>query len=197
MFLTTTSHSLNESSDVWRLDKTWRFLLKIKCDKVLQVHHYVISWQYSVLTSFLKKLLETFEYFGGLIVCKKCPWWWSFVKIIWKVERCETTSGHWSWSVVALLSKKPPNSLQINNHQQSSTAQSKNQKPRCSLSVHFKRLLQAPMDSEQWWFWGWLMLSLRFWCHPGPSLPVQVREDLGQGSIVEEACLQHLRDHSD
>ena len=82
-------------------------------------------------------------------------------------------------------------------NQQSSTVQSKNQKPRCSLIVHFKRLLQAPMNSEQWWFWGRLMLSLRFWCHPGPSLPVQVREDLEQGSIVEEACLQHLRDHSD
>ena len=82
-------------------------------------------------------------------------------------------------------------------NQQSSTVQSKNQMPRCSLIVHFKILLQAPMNSEQWWFWGRLILSLQFLCHPGPSLPVQVRKDLGQGSIVEEACLQHLRDHSD
>ena len=219
MFLAPTSHSFNnDSSGVWRLDKTWGCLLKIKCDGCLRC--IITSSANNVQFWHLKKLLETFEYFGGfqseniLMLClgvlvimplildrlQKM----SLMMIICQNNcrnRASSLKGGTLWNnCMTLIFIGCCTTIQENpkfQHQQSSTAQSKNQKPRCSLIVHFKRLLQAPMNNEEWWFWGRLMLSLRFWCHPGPSLPVQVREDLGQGSIVGEACLQHLRDHSD
>ena len=187
------------------MDKTWRCMLKIKCDGCLRciitssaVQFWHLFWRncWNPLNILVDCSQRTFHVM--LKFCSNNAFdSWSFAKvslmmIICKNDyrtRASSLKGGMLWnncmsSILICYCTEIKENPKF-QHQQSSTVQSKNEKPRCSLIVHFKRLLQAPMNSEQWWFWGRLMLSLQFWCHPGPSLPIQVREDLGQGSIVE------------